>query len=162
MKYSDPFSEFSSLYHVSIFASATRWTIYRSFQAFKCEWIQHQTGLFSTFCFIAHNCSKGLLDLDLNPVGFQIFHGFGLDLKKFFITGFGLDLEIIIFWTSLQLSVLYPNCRFCLVHYISVFASVEFFTSNEIVHRACIWRIDILMELMVYCFIWLSQQAEAS
>jgi len=30
------------------------------FQAFKCERIQHQTGLFSTLCFIAHNCRKGL------------------------------------------------------------------------------------------------------
>jgi len=33
------------------------------FQAFKCERIQHQTGLFSTFCFIAHNCRKSLFQL---------------------------------------------------------------------------------------------------
>ena len=51
------------------------------FQALKCKRIQHQAGLFSTFCFIAHNCRKGLLkseagqglhkiltrDLDLGP-----------------------------------------------------------------------------------------------
>ena len=40
------------------------------FQAFKCKRIQNQAGLFSTFCFIAHNCTKGALKSEPDRTGF--------------------------------------------------------------------------------------------
>jgi len=52
------------------------------FQAFKCKRIQYQAGLFSTFCFIAHNCAKGLLKSET-----------GRDLHKILTTGLDLGLE---------------------------------------------------------------------
>ena len=41
------------------------------FQAFnKIKRIQHQASLFSTFCFIAHNCRKSLLKSEAGRTGF--------------------------------------------------------------------------------------------
>ena len=49
------------------------------FHAFKCKRIQHQAGFFSTFCFIAHNCRKGLLKSEIGPSLHKILTP-GLDL----------------------------------------------------------------------------------
>jgi len=42
-----------------------------NFQAFKCERIQHQTSLFSTFCFIAHSCRKGVFQRCSDSIFFE-------------------------------------------------------------------------------------------
>jgi len=48
------------------------------FQAYKR--IQHQAGLFSTFCFIARNCTKGLLKSETGPDRVYKIFTTGLDL----------------------------------------------------------------------------------
>ena len=63
----------------------------------------------------------------------------GFVFYKFYLTGFGLDL-IILFWTSSQLSVLFPNCRLLHLSIFCKFPSVVFLTSVEIVNCFCIWR----------------------
>jgi len=59
------------------------------FKAFRCKRIQHQTGLFSTFCFIAYNCRKGLLKVRLALVPRQWCTDMGIlqsgSSPKFFI-----------------------------------------------------------------------------
>jgi len=55
------------------------------FQAFRCKRIQHQTGLFSTFCFIAHNCRKGLLPQNPGQTGWNKVGG--LILVSWFFHG---------------------------------------------------------------------------
>jgi len=65
----------------------------------------------------------------------------GFGFYKFCLTGFGLELDLLIsFWTSPQLSVLFRNSR--LLYLICTFASVEFHTSAKIVYCVCIWSID--------------------
>jgi len=72
-----------------------------------------------------------LLRRRFKSCGLSTFWWIWIGFCKFCLTGFGVDLRIII-WTSLQLPVLFRVCR--LLHLFCKFSPVEFITFVEIVH----------------------------
>jgi len=100
------------------------------FKTFKRERIQHQTGLFSTFCFIAHNCWKGLLIwLGGSVAGWAVFpHSWAVFFPC--VAGFFLLLRVAVFGLVLSKCMRFFGKFF---RQIFLSKSVVFVNSAEVV-----------------------------